>query len=210
MRSGGRTTAASHRAARKRTWGRAHASADRRPRSWGGARANAGRPARGAIASEPHKRRPALAPHQPIHVIARVVRAARPLRRRDAYAALTRALRRSLARADFRIVSLVIRTHRIEALVEADSAVSLARGMQGFQVAAARQLNRAHRRAGTVFPDRYRMRILATRAAVRDVLASLSPATRDAYPHTYLLRTALASLPPTTWPSRAGPATPRP
>jgi REP element-mobilizing transposase RayT len=177
---------------------------------WGGARANAGRPARGPIASEPHQRRPPLAAHQPVHVIVRVVRATTPLRRRDAYAAVRRALRRSLARADFRIISLVIRTRRIEALVEAESATSLARGMQGFQVAAARHLNRARRRTGTVFPDRYRMRILATRASVRAVLATLSPTTREAYPCTYLLRTALASLAPTTWPSRAGPATPRP
>jgi hypothetical protein len=174
---------------------------------WGGARANAGRPARGPIASEPHKRRPALASHHAVHVTARVVRAATPLRRRDAYAAVRRAFHRSLARGDFRIVSLVIRRHRIEALVEADSATSLARGMQGFQVAAARHLNRAHRRSGTVFPDRYRMRVLATRAAVRDALASLSPTTRTTYPCTYLLRRALASLPPKTWPSRAGPAT---
>lgn len=166
---------------------------------WGGARANAGRPARGPIASEPHKRRPALAPHQPIHVIARVVRAATPLRRRAAYAAVDRALRRSLGRGDFRIVSLVIRRHRIEALVEADSSVALARGMQGFQVAAARHLNRAHRRTGAVFPDRYRMRILATRAAVRDVLATLRPSDRAAWPHSYLLVIELA---PSTLPTR--------
>ena len=43
---------------------------------WGGARAGAGRPKRGAIASEPHKQRPALVARQPQHVIARVVRAA--------------------------------------------------------------------------------------------------------------------------------------
>lgn len=189
MWSGGRT--ASRRAARTRT------PPPRRPHGWGGARVNAGRPARGPVPSEPHQRRPPLAPHQPVHVIARVVRAATPLRRRDAYAAIRRALRRSLARADFRIVSLVLRRHRIEALVEADSTLALARGMQGFQVAAARHLNRAHRRSGTVFPDRYRLRILATRAAVRDVLATLAPTTRSAYPTTYLLRRALVSLRPT-------------
>ena len=69
--------------------------------------------------------------------------------------------------------------------------------MQGFQVAAARHLNRAHRRSGTVFPDRYRMRILATRADVRATLSSLTPTTRAAYPQTYLLRLALVALRPT-------------
>jgi hypothetical protein len=172
-----------------------------RTSSWGGARANAGRPARGPIPSEPHKRRAPLSPRHAVHVTARVVPAAAPLSRRVAYAAIRRALRRTLARDDFRIVSIVIRARRIEAVVEADSALALARGMQGFQVAAARRLNRAHRRRGTVFPDRYRMRVLATRAAVRAALSALgSVGERVAYPETYLLRIELVplALPPRT------------
>lgn len=166
-----------------------------RTSTWGGARANAGRPVRGPIASEPHKRRPALSPRHAVHVTARVVPAAAPLSRRVAYAAIRRALRRSLARADFRIVSIVVRARRIEALVEADSALALARGMQGFQVAAARRLNRAHHRRGTVFPDRYRMRVLATRAAVRATLATFGAVEeRAAYPMTYVLRVELLPL----------------
>ena len=67
--------------------------------------------------------------------------------------------------------------------------------MQGFQVAAARRLNRAHRRHGTVFPDRYRMRVLATRAAVRATLATFGAAfERAAYPMTYVLRVELLPL----------------
>jgi hypothetical protein len=142
-----------------------------------------------------------LSPRHAVHVTARVVPGAAPLSRRLAYAAVRRALRRSLARDDFRIISLVIRARRIEALVEADSALALARGMQGFQVAAARRLNRAHRRRGTVFPDRYRMRVLATRAAVRAALSALgSVGERVAYPETYLLRIELVplALPPRT------------
>jgi hypothetical protein len=166
-----------------------------RTSSWGGARANAGRPARGPIPSEPHKRRAPLSPRHAVHVTARVVPAAAPLSRRVAYAAIRRALRRTLARDDFRIVSIVIRARRIEAVVEADSALALARGMQGFQVAAARRLNRAHRRCGTVFPDRYRMRVLATRAHVRAVLSALGTVgERVAYPVTYLLRIELLPL----------------
>lgn len=169
--------------------------------NWGGARANAGRPARGPIRSEPHKRRPLLSPRHAVHVTARVVRTTSPLSRRAAYAAIHRAVRRSLARADFRIVSIVIRARRIEAVVEAESALALARGMQGFLVAAARRLNRAHRRRGTVFPDRYRMRVLATRAAVRAALATFgSDGERAAYPVSYLLRVELVPL---ALPSRA-------
>ncbi len=174
---------------------RSHDASTNRSRGWGGARANAGRPVRGPIPSEPHKRRPLLSPRHAVHVTARVIAAAAPLSRRVAYAAIRRALRRSLARGDFRIISIVVRARRIEALVEADSALALARGMQGFQVAAARRLNRAHRRHGAVFPDRYRMRVLATRAAVRATLGTFGSASeRVAYPMTYLLRVELVPL----------------
>jgi hypothetical protein len=138
---------------------------------WGGARAGAGRPKRGAIASEPHKPRPALVAKQPLHVIARVVRAAGALHGRDARRALERALRRSLGQAAFRIVHLRVTTH-VELVVEASDRIALARGMQGFQVAAAKHLNRLRGRSGTVFADRYRARPLRTYAAVRAVLGA--------------------------------------
>jgi hypothetical protein len=143
-------------------------------KSWGGARAGAGRPKRGAIASEPHKQRPALVARQPQHVIARVVRAAGALHGREARRALARALRRSLGHSDFRIVHLRITSH-IELVVEATDRIALARGMQGFQVAAAKHLNRLRGRSGTVFADRYRARPLRTFAAVREVVGVSQP-----------------------------------
>jgi hypothetical protein len=170
--------------------------------TWGGAREGAGRPRTRAIASEPHKVRPTHAARHPVHVITRVLAAARPLRRRDAYRAIRGALQTSLARTDFRIVRLAVRAARLELLVEADDKIALARGMQGFQVAAARRLNTALRRRGTVFPDRYRSTILPTRDAVRATVGAVSPfAPRSAtptgaffaaaWPLTWLLRTAL-------------------
>jgi len=160
--------------------------------SWGGARANAGRPAKGPHPSEPHKARPELSAHHPVHVIARVIPTVGTLRRRDAYRALRCALATSLGHADFRVVHLALHRTRLELVVEADDKVALARGMQGFQVAAARHLNRAARRAGTVFPDRYRPRILITRAAVRAITRS---ATHVAWPQTWLLVSALGPEP---------------
>ncbi len=155
--------------------------------SGGGARAGAGRPAKGPIASEPHKVRAALSRHHPVHVIARVVPAIRRLGARDAHRAIQRALRTSLGRADFRIVRIAIAGARVELVVEADDRMALARGMQGFQVAAARALNRAAARTGTVFPDRYRPRTLTTRSAVRALLDRLRPRERIAWPETWLL-----------------------
>ena len=139
---------------------------------WGGARAGAGRPKRSAIASEPHKQRPTHVATQPVHVIARVVRAAGALHDRNARRAIERALRRSLGHAAFRIVHLRIAAARIELVVEAHDRIALARGMQGFQVAAAKHLNRLRGRRGTVFADRYRARPLRTFAAVREVVGA--------------------------------------
>ena len=161
--------------------------------NWGGKREGAGRKRTRAIASEPHRIRPVLAARHPVHVVTRVLPDARPLRRRETYRAIRRAIQTSLARTDFRIVRITVRDARLELLVEADDKVALARGMQGFQVAAARRLNTALRRRGTVFPDRYRSRILATRDAVRAAVQSAAaPAGRSA-PRRYAPRNASAT-----------------
>ncbi|HEX5062384.1 MAG TPA: hypothetical protein VFV99_23595 [Kofleriaceae bacterium] len=175
---------------------------NRLPMRWGGARRGAGRPARGPIASEPHKRRPQLSPRHPVHVTARFAHTDRAcsaettqLARGATYRVLRRALDLSLARTDFRIVHLAVVASRLELIVEADDKHALARGMQGFQVSAAKWLNRAARRRGTVFPDRYRMRILATRVDVRDAIGRLpdAPSARTAaWPETWLLSAELA------------------
>ena len=169
--------------------------------AWGGARRGAGRPARGPIASEPHKRRPLLSPRHPVHVTARFAHTDRAyssqLARGTTYRVLRRALDLSLARTDFRIVHLAVVASRLELIVEADDKHALARGMQGFQVSAAKWLNRVARRRGTVFPDRYRMRILTTRVDVRDAIGRLpdAPSARTAaWPETWLLTTELSAV----------------
>jgi hypothetical protein len=162
--------------------------------SWGGARAGAGRPAKHAIASEPHKRRAVLSSRHPVHVVARVVPRLRSFGSRRTWRAVHRAVARSLARSDFRIVQVTLVARRIELVVEADDRVALARGMQGFEVSAARALNRALGRTGCVFVDRYRPRVLATRAAVRAVLQlrTFAAAPRVSWPATNLLISCLA------------------
>jgi hypothetical protein len=121
----------------------------------------------------------------------------RALGRRDAYATIQRAVKLSLARSNFRIVRLAIHAQRLELLVEADDKHALARGMQGFQVSAARAVNRAVRRSGTVFPDRYRMTILrsrdAARAAVRSALRAAVHADAPASAYS-VIASALRSL----------------
>ncbi len=169
--------------------------------AWGGVREGAGRPARGPIVSERHRTRPNLAPQFPVHVIARVAPSVRAMGRRDAYATIRRAVKLSLARANFRIVRLAIHAQRLELLVEADDKHALARGMQGFQVSAARAVNRALRRTGSVFPDRYRMTILRTREAARAAVRSALRAAVHADAPVSARSTLATALPPVgRWP----------
>ncbi len=97
------------------------------------------------------------------------------LRTPRARRAIERAVETSRARGDFAIDHLGIVTRRLELIVHADDRHALARGMQGFQIAAARYLNAAVARRGTVFPDRYRARILRTAASLRTAIATLPP-----------------------------------
>jgi hypothetical protein len=138
------------------------------------------------VPSEPHKTRPLLSPRQPIQVTSRLRRAA-TFSRGHTYRVLDRALTTSLARSNFRIVHIAVVRSRLELIVEADDKLALARGMQGFQVSAARSLNRATGRRGTVFPDRYRMRVLTTRVDVRDAIGRLPKPRMNAWPETSLL-----------------------
>jgi hypothetical protein len=161
--------------------------------TWGGARVGAGRRARGVHASEPHKTRPIVSARFPIRITSRVVPAVRGLQRRRSYRAIRGAITKSLARSDFRVVQFAVVASRLELIVEADDKFALARGMQGLQIAAARSLNRAASRRGTVFPDRYRSRILKTRSVVRAAIAHLPTSrSQSSWPQTWLLVIELA------------------
>src|SRR5215468_8419710 len=144
----------------------------------GGKRHGAGRPPKGARAGSPHKERPYLHARYPVHVTLRVVGAVGNLRRRCVYHAIREATLTTALREDFRIVHLSIQRTHIHLLVEANDKAALARGMQGFQISAARHLNAAiskgkpgPRRRGTVFPDRYHAEIIASPRQARHTLS---------------------------------------
>jgi REP element-mobilizing transposase RayT len=139
------------------------------PTTRGGYRANAGRPPKGPRSSERHKTRPYLAARTPVHVTIRVARDVTSLRTRDMYRAIRWATLTAARHDDFRIIHTSIQRTHIHLVVEARDRMRLARGMQSFQISAARLINRAHRahRRGTVFSDRYHAHILATPSEVR-------------------------------------------
>ncbi|MCE9574219.1 MAG: transposase [Deltaproteobacteria bacterium] len=139
-------------------------------RTRGGKRAGAGRPPRGPRSSEKHKARPAIDPRHPLHVVIR----ARPglkLRRRAGWLAVRHGLAITCRRSDFRICHVSVQGNHVHLIVEADTHMALARGMQGFQIACARRFNANTRRSGGVFADRYHPRPLRTLRETRNALA---------------------------------------
>jgi REP element-mobilizing transposase RayT len=144
----------------------------------GGKRRGAGRPPKGKRAGSPHKARPVHNKRHPVHVVLRVIRAVGNLRRRCVYQAIREATLTTALREDFRIIHLSIQRTHIHLLVEADHAKALARGMQGFQISAAKHLNAAiskgkpgPRRRGAVFPDRYHAEVITSPRQARHALA---------------------------------------
>ena len=93
------------------------------------------------------------------------------LRCGDAFTAIRWATLTAANRDDFHIVHCSIQRTHLHLIVEARSKTALSRGMQGFQISAAKHLNAALRRKGCVFADRYHARALTSPRAVRHALA---------------------------------------
>ncbi len=148
-------------------------------KSRGGKRRGAGRPITPGRyrASEAHRVRPSITKATPVHVTLRVVQQLQALRTRDAYAAVRRALRCVYRRRDCRVVGISIEQSHVHLLVEAHDKTALARGMQAFEISAAKHLNAMYssrrgvpferRRRGAVFADRYNEEVITNRRQAR-------------------------------------------
>jgi REP element-mobilizing transposase RayT len=142
----------------------------------GGKRRGAGRKPRGVRAGERHEARPEFKPYHGLHVVMRVAPAVSSLRRRKMYKALRDATITAALRECFRIVHISLQRTHVHMLVEAEHKAALARGMQGFQVSAARNINTAlgdgvRRRRGKVFADRYHLEVITTPTRARHALS---------------------------------------
>jgi len=147
----------------------------------GGKRRGAGRKPKGDRAGEGHVARPAFKACHPLHVVLRVVPAVGSLRRRAMYKAMREATITAALREQVRIIHISLQRTHVHMVVEAENRTALARGLQGFEVSAARHINRAlgddtGRRRGKVFADRYHAEVITTptRAhhAIRYVLSN--------------------------------------
>ncbi len=114
--------------------------------------------------------------HDPVHVVARVAPDVGRLRKRDLYRAVRTATVVAARRDDMRIVHASIQGTHLHLLVEADDARALASGMKGFQVSAAKAINRALSkrrgipRRGAVFPDRYHAEVIRSPRQARHAI----------------------------------------
>jgi len=144
----------------------------------GGARPNAGRKPKGAYPGAPHKRRASIDRRQPQHVTISVSAGLGWLRNFDTYRAIRRALQRVMtSQPAFRIVHFSLQNTHIHLICEANDKRVLAKGMQAFQISAARHLNaaisrrRRKKHSGTVFTDRYHAEPLGSVRQVRNAIA---------------------------------------
>jgi REP element-mobilizing transposase RayT len=133
----------------------------------GGKRRGAGRKPRGARAGERHDARPEFKAHHALHVVMRIAPAVGSLRRRKLYQAVRHATITAALREWFRIIHVSLQRDHVHLLVEAEDKAALARGMQGFQISAAKHINRAlgdgqRRRRGKVFVDRYHLEVITS------------------------------------------------
>jgi REP element-mobilizing transposase RayT len=153
----------------------------------GGKRKWAGRKPKAKRAGSAHKRRPSIKKYEAGHVVLRVTPVVGSLRKRFMYRALREAsiavALRELAYDEvggaFRIIHISIQRTHVHLLVEADNKVALARGMQGFQISAAKHINREYsaklrlseQRRGNVFVDRYHLEVIKTPRQARRALS---------------------------------------
>jgi hypothetical protein len=122
-----------------------------------------------------HRGRPDHDADHPVLVTLRAARGLPSLRSAASQAAFAEAVRSTNEKwDDFSIVELSVQDDRIHAIVEADGAEALSRGMRSFVVSAARRVRRAlGLRHGRLWGDRYRRRDLTSPREVRDALAEL-------------------------------------
>jgi REP element-mobilizing transposase RayT len=145
----------------------------------GGKRRGAGRKPKSYRAGSPHAERPSVKASNALQVVLRVVPAVGSMRRRKMYKAVRDASVVAAIRERIRIIHISIQRTHIHLLVEAEDKLALARGMQGFQISMARNINTAlgpdkhRRRRGPVFADRYHLVVITSPRQARNAVSYL-------------------------------------
>ena len=136
----------------------------------GGRRPDAGRKA-GPNPRVRHRRRPGFPSRFPCHVTLKVREGLASLRTLGVVRELEETFRRGKERPGFRLLHYSIQGDHLHAIVEAEGADALGRGMKSLAARFARAVNRALRRKGAVLRDHYHLHVLETPREVRNALA---------------------------------------
>lgn len=137
----------------------------------GGKRRGAGRKPTGSRAAVSHAARPTITTSSALHVTIRVMDGLPALRQPRIYGAIREASRAAERQRAFRLVHVSVQQDHLHLIVEADDKGALARGMQSFQISAARRINAALGRRGRVFADRYHLVVIRSPTQMRNVLS---------------------------------------
>src|SRR6478735_10115181 len=138
------------------------------PKRHGGARRGAGRKPRAAhLRQTPHRARPVHRKAHPVHVTLRA--GLRSLRAQHIARTLISALRDG-NRDWFRVVHYSVQENHVHLIVEAEDTEALSSGVRGLMVRIARRVNRALRRRGRFWADRWHGRDLEAPRQVRNAL----------------------------------------
>jgi putative transposase len=139
-------------------------------RTHGGKRRGAGRKPKGDKPLVSHAARLRFAKPTPVHVTLNVRRDVPGLRSSRRFAVVRQCFRAARGLHGMRLVEFSVLSDHLHLLVEADTSVNLARGIQGLAVRLARSLNRLLSRAGKLFADHFHSRLLLTPAEVANVI----------------------------------------
>ena len=156
---------------RRRTAREPQLSLDLRPHTWGGAREGAGRKKTGRCLDAPHRMRPEISKHHPIHVVLRTRKNVPRLRRGPTYRAIRHALQHVLGEHTFRVVHMSIQHNHLHFLVEAEDKHALSHGMRSLAITVARAINRVLGRKGRVFEYRYSTKPITNPRQMRNALS---------------------------------------
>ena len=136
----------------------------------GGARPGSGRKRSGPRPLVPHRKRGRISSHVPALVTVRLIPGLASLRRSAELKLVRTAMRAANCSSSFGVVHYTIQSNHLHLIVEAHDRPALSAGMKGLLVRIARRLNRAWRRRGSIFADRYHVRALRTPREVRNAL----------------------------------------
>jgi putative transposase len=130
----------------------------------------------------PHRGRAVHRAAHPVHLTLRAAKGVPSLRSDRVFPAIRDAIGQA-SLAEFRVVQFSVQSDHLHLIVEAQDATALSSGARGLSIRLARAINKACRRRGPVWGDRYHTRALETPRETRNALVYVLMNFRKHHPH---------------------------